>query len=83
MFGIQSPETWQVKETGLSNKQMQAPNGTGPGVQRSKRPLLTSRVVANDLWKSRIACLKCDKYIVVYMFNRQRKIISPFKLNQY
>ena len=27
-------------------EQMQVPNGTGPGVRRSKRPLLASRTVA-------------------------------------
>ena len=30
---------------------MQVPNGTGPGVQRSKRPLLASRTRCNVLWK--------------------------------
>ena len=28
------------------------PNGTGPGVRRSKRPLLASRTLCNVLWKS-------------------------------
>ena len=32
-------------------EQMQVPNGTGPGVRRSKRPLLTSRTRYNVLWK--------------------------------
>ena len=32
-------------------KQMQVPNGTGPGVRRSKRPLLASRTRCNVLWK--------------------------------
>ena len=32
-------------------EQMQVPNGTGPGVQRSKRPLLASRTRCNVLWK--------------------------------
>ena len=32
-------------------EQMQVPNGTGPGVRRSKRPLLTSSIRCNGLWK--------------------------------
>ena len=32
-------------------EQMQVPNGTGPGVQRSKRPLLASHTRCNVLWK--------------------------------
>ena len=32
-------------------EQMQVPNGTGPGVRRSKRPLLASRTRCNGLWK--------------------------------
>ena len=31
--------------------QMQVPNGTGPGVRRSKRPLLASHTRCNVLWK--------------------------------
>ena len=31
-------------------EQMQVPNGTGPGVRRSKRPLLASRPRCNVLW---------------------------------
>ena len=34
-----------------TSEQMQFPNGTGPGVQRSKRPLLASRIRCNVLWK--------------------------------
>ena len=30
---------------------MQVRNGTGPGVRRSKRPLLASRTRCNVLWK--------------------------------
>ena len=30
---------------------MKVPNGTGPGVRRSKRPLLASRTRCNVLWK--------------------------------
>ena len=33
------------------HEQMQVPNGTGPGVRRSKRPLLASRTRCNVLWK--------------------------------
>ena len=32
-------------------EQMQVPNGTGPGVRRSKRPLLASRTRCNVLWE--------------------------------
>ena len=32
-------------------EQMQVPNGTGPGVRRSKRPLLASRTRCNVPWK--------------------------------
>ena len=32
-------------------EQMQVPNGTGPGVRMSKRPLLASRTSCNVLWK--------------------------------
>ena len=32
-------------------EQMQDLNGTGPGVWRSKRPLLASRTRCNVLWK--------------------------------
>ena len=35
---------WKVQERMVSTlEQMQVPNGTGPGVRRSKRPLLASR----------------------------------------
>ena len=38
-----SPWTWQVQERMVSTlEQMQDPNGTGPGVRNSKRPLLAS-----------------------------------------
>ena len=46
------PYTWQVQERMVSTlEQMQVPNGTGPGVRRSKRPLLASRTRCNVLWK--------------------------------
>ena len=32
-------------------EQMQVPNGTGPGVRRSKRPLLACHTRCNVLWK--------------------------------
>ena len=32
-------------------EKMQVPNGTEPGVRRSKRPLLASRTRCNVLWK--------------------------------
>ena len=32
-------------------EQIQVPNGTGPGVRRSKRPLLASHTRCNVLWK--------------------------------
>ena len=39
------------KEWSQHLKKMQVPNGTGPGVQRSKRPLFASRTRCNVLWK--------------------------------
>ena len=45
-------KTWQVQERTVSIlEQMQVPNGAGPGVRRSKRPLLASRTRCNVLWK--------------------------------
>ena len=38
-------------------EQMQVPNGTGPGVRRSKRPLLASRTRCNVPWKRQITGL--------------------------
>ena len=38
-------------KNGLNIEQMQVPNGTGPGVRRSKLPLLASRIRCNVLWK--------------------------------
>ena len=35
----------------LTLEQMQVPNGTGPGVLMSKRPLFASRTRCNVLWK--------------------------------
>ena len=32
-------------------EQMEVPNGTGPGVRMSKRPLLASCIRCNVLWK--------------------------------
>ena len=37
---------------------MQVPNGTGPGVRKSKRPLLASRTRCNILWKPPKFCNK-------------------------
>ena len=39
-------------KNGLTLEQTQVPNGTGPGVRRSKRPLLASRTRCNVLWKT-------------------------------
>ena len=39
------------RKNGLALEQMQVPNGTGPGVRRSKRSLLASRTRCNVLWK--------------------------------
>ena len=41
MFEVKSPEKIQVREKDWSQQveHMQVPNGTGPGVRRSKRPL--------------------------------------------
>ena len=36
-------------KNGLNIRKMQVPNGTGPGVRRSKRPLLASRTRCNVL----------------------------------
>ena len=45
------PWTRQVQERMVSTlEQMQVPNGTGPGVRRSKR-VLASRTRCNGLWK--------------------------------
>ena len=38
-------------KNGLNIRTMQVPNGAGPGVRRSKRPLLASRTRCNVLWK--------------------------------
>ena len=46
------PQTRQAQERMVSTlEQMQVPNGTGPGVRRSKRPPLASRTRCNVLWK--------------------------------
>ena len=43
---------WQVQEGMVSTlEQMQVPDGTGPGVRRSNRPLLASRIRCNVLRK--------------------------------
>ena len=39
-------------------EQMQVPNGTGPGVRRSKRPLLASHIRCNVLLKTPKFCNK-------------------------
>ena len=39
------------KEWSQTLEQMQVPNGTGPGVRRSKRPLLASRTRCHVVWK--------------------------------
>ena len=38
-------------KNGLNIRTMQIPNGTGPGVRRSERPLLASHTRCNVLWK--------------------------------
>ena len=38
-------------KNGLNIRTNASPNGTGPGVRRSKRPLLASRTRCNVLWK--------------------------------
>ena len=51
MFEIQSPKAWQGQEKKVSTlEQMQIPNGTGPGVGGSKRPLFANRTRCNALW---------------------------------
>ena len=39
------------RKNGLNIRTIASPNGTGPGVRRSKRPLLASRTRCNVLWK--------------------------------
>ena len=52
MFETQSPITWQVQMKIVSTlEQMQVPNGTGPDIRWSKRPLLASRTRCNVLRK--------------------------------
>ena len=52
MSKIKDPYTSQVQERMVSTlEQMQVPNGTGPGVRMSKRPLFASRTRCNFLWK--------------------------------
>ena len=55
-----STSTHQVveKRMVLTLEQMQVPNGTGPGVRRSKRPLLASRTRCYVLWKPPKLCNK-------------------------
>ena len=43
--------SWVQERMVSTLEQMQVPNGTGPGVRRSKRPLLASRTSCNVLWK--------------------------------
>ena len=38
-------------KNGLNIRTNASPNGTGPGVRRSKRPLLASRTRCSVLWK--------------------------------
>ena len=46
------PQTWQAQERTVPTlEQTQVPNGTGPGVRRSKRPLPASRTRCNAPWK--------------------------------
>ena len=42
---------------------MQVPNGTGPGVQRSKRPLLASRTRCNFMETSEILVVRSKSVI--------------------
>ena len=62
-------------------EQMQVPNGTGPGVRRSKRPLLASRNRCNVLLKPPIIGNKvkignkditCEYRRHSYMFRREK-----------
>ena len=43
MFEIQKVDMTSSGRMATTYEQMQVPNGTGPGVRRSKRPLLVSR----------------------------------------
>ena len=62
---------------------MQVPNGTEPGIRRSKRPLLASRTCCNVLWKLQL------QYVFSLLNNESIKftnvaipLISPFKWHQ-
>ena len=54
--------------------QMQVPNGTGPGVRRSKRPLLASRTRCNVLWKPPKFCNKVKIGIQVQFGNKCQRV---------
>ena len=59
MFQIQSPKTKQAQVKMVTTlEQMQVPIGTGSGVRRSKRPVLTSRIRCNAIWKPPKFCNK-------------------------
>ena len=57
-------------------EQMQVPNGTGPGVRRSKRPLLASRTRCNVLWKPQKFGIKSKSVI------KSSSVISLFFIFQ-
>ena len=63
MFEVNSPEKLrQVREKDLPQQvdHMQVPNGTGPGVWKSKRHLSACYTVENVLWKPLISRLKVE-----------------------
>ena len=57
MLEVNSTEKIQVREKDWSQnvEHMQVPNGTGPGVRRSKHPLSAVTPVVNVLWKPLIS----------------------------
>ena len=74
------PQTRQAQERIVSTlEQMQVPNGTGPGVRRSKRPLLASRTRCNVLWKPKKFGNKVKigiKYKCSFSFWYNKKLIA-------
>ena len=66
MFKIPSPKTLQAQVKMVSTlEQMQVPNGTGPGVRRSKRPLLASRTRLSLLPKLLVNTYQVRSFVVL------------------
>ena len=56
---IRSVDMTSSGKNGLNIRTNASPNGTGPGVWRSKRPLLASRTRCNVLYEKRLLLLRC------------------------